>query len=114
LADGNRTQMAQLRSKIDQWTGKDGAVEIDRLLNEVQDLPPRPLAEREATVRTLQRKLDERRRTLPPGDSEAAATFRRQLGRYMQILHRVKAERAALSWEGPRYSPAENLTSFVA
>jgi hypothetical protein len=97
FADINRTKLAQLTSKMDQLTGKDAAVEIDRLLNEAQAVPPRPLAEREATVRTLQRKLDDRRRTLPPGDPEAAATFRRQLGRYMQILNRVKAERAALS-----------------
>ena len=71
--------------------------EIDQLLDEITSAigPRKSLREREAAVVAIQRKLEERRRTLPPSDAAAAAKFKRQLDRYVQLLKEVNAERTA-------------------
>lgn len=77
--------------------GMDAPDEIDRLLDDtLQPIGPRKsLAEREAAVAKLQPMLSERKRTLPPGNPEAAANFQAQLDRYLRLLEEVKAERSA-------------------
>jgi hypothetical protein len=70
------------------WKGGD---EIDRLLDEAEELTE--LSRREAAVRVLQAKLGERKLSLVPGETEAAAKFERQLDRYLRFLNEVKAER---------------------
>ena len=73
--------------------GKDAPDEIDRLLDDtiIPFGKPKPLAAREETVRSIQQKLEVRRRAVPAGDP----AFQQQLGRYKVLLAAVKAERAA-------------------
>lgn len=85
------------QSRVDEMRGINPSAHIDSLLDGALHNQRRPLSEREAAVRTLQKKLDRRRRTLPPGDRAAAAKFRQQFDRYMLLLREVQTERAASS-----------------
>ncbi len=76
--------------------GKDAPDEIDRMLDDILDPigPQKPLPEREAATVAIKHKLEERQRTLPPGNPPAAAAFQRQLDRYLRLLSEVKSERS--------------------
>jgi hypothetical protein len=88
---------AERQSFMQRLMGQDAPDEIDRLLDDA-GYPigrPKPLAEREAAILVIQKKLEARRAALPPGKPEAAAELKRQLDRYLVILAKVKADRAA-------------------
>jgi hypothetical protein len=94
LTDNNLESQRRL---FDRLLGKTAPDEIDRLLDDAMS-PMRSgksRAEREAAVTAIQRKLEERRRSLRPSDVEANAKFQRQLKRYKRLLEDVKGERAA-------------------
>lgn len=84
------------RRFFDGLLGKPAPDEIDRLLDDAMypAKTRKSLAEREAAVTAIQQKLEERQRSLPPGDAEANAKFQRQLERYKRLLKDVNAERA--------------------
>ena len=77
LLQKNDPPFAQFLGKMMSLSGKEARDEIDRLLDEAATLTQ--LREREAAVRHLQKKLVERKLSLPPGDAEAAANFQKQL-----------------------------------
>ena len=88
---------AERKAFADRLFGKDAPDEIDRLLDDAAQPigNPKPLAERETAIQTIQQKLETRRRALPPGDQKALAAFQPRFDRYIRLLNQVKADRAA-------------------
>jgi hypothetical protein len=97
LRELSDSSVEKRRRLFDQLSGKAAPDEIDRMLDEAMKpgSARKSLAERAAAVKAIQRKLDERRRSLPPSDTKANARFQRQLERYKRLLKDVKAEHAA-------------------
>ncbi|HEY2843437.1 MAG TPA: hypothetical protein VGJ09_07310 [Bryobacteraceae bacterium] len=90
------------KTPAEQWAffqrlaGFESSDEIDRLLDDaLHPIGPRPvLAQREALVQNLQRKLEARRRILGSASLETRKAFDGQLIRYKTFLNEVIAERA--------------------
>jgi hypothetical protein len=102
LRDLGGKNPAERRHFFDRLAGKDAPDEIDRLLDEaLQPIGPRrPLAEQEAAAEAIKHKLEERRRTIAPGNNAAVSAFQNQLDRYKQFLDRIRSERSAAAVGG--------------
>jgi hypothetical protein len=77
--------------------GLDDPDEITRGLDDLE-FPigkPKPQADREAAVQTIQKQLEAKRATLPPKEKDEAANtaFQQQLDRYMRVMEQVKTGR---------------------
>ncbi len=83
------------RHFYERLAGKDAPDEIDRMLDDaLQPIGPRrPPAEREAAAEEIKHKLEERRKTVAPGNATAIASFQAQVDRYQQLLEDLKAQR---------------------
>ncbi|HEV7867141.1 MAG TPA: hypothetical protein VGO90_05635 [Chthoniobacteraceae bacterium] len=87
--------------------GTDAEDEIERALDDTMRPlgKPKPLAEREAAVRSIQQQLEIRRRGLAADDVTGAAKLQELIARYAQLLNAVKVERAASTGQ-PARAPA--------
>ncbi|MCE9612087.1 MAG: hypothetical protein K8R23_17960 [Chthoniobacter sp.] len=88
---------AERQAFTDRLFGKDAPDEIDRMLDDAAQPIGRAktLTEREATIQSIQQKLEARHRALPPGNPQALTTFQVQFDRYMHLLNQAKTDRAA-------------------
>lgn len=90
------------RHFYERLAGKDAPDEIDRMLDEaLQPIGPRrPLPEREAAAEAIKHQLEERRKTIVPGNAGAIAVFQAQVDRYQRLLEELRAQRGAAANAG--------------
>jgi len=82
------------RHFYDRLAGNDAPDEIDRMLDDAlwPIGPRRPLPERQAAAEEIKHKLEERRKTIAPGNAAAITAFQAQIDRYQALLEELRAQ----------------------